>query len=638
MNQKHSSIRRDLMQLVLVISGVVLFLTCAGFFAYDFFSFRESSKERLSTLGEVIAANSTAAVAFDSPEDATEILKALEAEKHIVAAALYDKKGNLFARYPGDYPKYNLPIHPGVDGYRYEKGYLDGFQPVVEENNRLGTLYLQSDMNALYTRFRRYGLIALLVVGLAILVAYLLSAQLQKKISEPILALSKTASAISNDHDYTVRAKWFNDDELGMLTDTFNQMLEQIEKQNAQIISFNHALEQKVSERTMELEQANNELKLRSEFEKTVIDSSVDIIAVFDKDLNYLSLNKSGKKAYKITDEEILGKNLLEVFPQLRTSVTYKYLRQVFETGEMVFDPNYKSNISDLILQNFYIPLFDKDGKVYRAILIGHDITEISRSHEQLKQLNVELEKSNLDLEQFAFIASHDLQEPLRKIQTFAQLLERDVENKDSVKRNLEKIISSAGRMTDLIRAVLNYSRLSSEKGEFEEVDLKQVVDNVKSDLEIKIIEKDAVIETDDLPVIHGNLLQLNQLFLNLVSNSLKFSDKRPEITISSVIIDKKEKNGDNKLGENGKYVELIFKDNGIGFEQSYADRIFTVFQRLHGKQEYPGTGIGLALCKKIVENHEGHISVKSAPNEGTEFTVILPVNLHIDEKKAAIV
>ncbi len=628
MNDNRSAIQRKLMGLVLVTSGVVLLLTCVGFFSYEFFTFRQSSKERLSTLGEVISANSTGALAFDSHENATEILEALKAEEHIVAAGLYDKKGNLFARYPGNFPKYNLPLHPAGDGYNYKNGYLEGFQAVIQENNRLGTLYLRSDMNAIYTRFERYGLISLLVVAVSIFVAFLLSRQLQKKISEPILALAKTASNISNQKDYTVRAKKFDDDELGVLTDAFNQMLIQIEKQNAEILSFNHALELKVNERTLELEQANIELKLRSEFEETVIDSSVDIIAVFDREFNYVSLNKSGKTAFGITDKDVIGKNILEVFPQLKTSVMYHYLQKVFETGEMILDQRYDSHVSDLIMQNFFIPLLDKDNMVYRVLVIGHDITEISKTHEQLKQLNSELEKSNLNLEQFAFIASHDLQEPLRKIQTFSQLLERDLDNKESIKRHLSKIISSAGRMTDLIKAVLNYSRLSNEKGDYEEVDLKQVLDSVTSDLELKIIEKEAVINARDLPVIYGNPLQLTQLFLNLISNSIKFSEKKPEISISSVIIDKREATATDGFNYNGTCVELIFKDNGIGFEQHYAEKIFTVFQRLHGKQDYPGTGIGLALCKKIVDNHDGQISVKSAPGEGTEFKILLPANL----------
>jgi PAS domain S-box-containing protein len=627
MKENYSSIQRKLMRLVLVTSGVVLVLTYIGFFTYEFFTFRTASEERLSTLSDIIATTSTASLAFDSPEDATENLQALSAEEHIVAAALYDKEGHLFARYPANFPKYNLPIHPSKDGLNYTNGQLEGFVSVMRGTKRLGTLYIQSDMQAIYKRFERYGMIALLVIALSVFVAYLLSRQLQKKISEPILALANTARNISEKHDYTVRANKFDNDELGLLTDAFNKMLTQIERQNEEITFFNHALEIKVNERTIELEQANIELKLKSEFEETIIDSSVDIIAVFDKELRYVTLNKYAREVYGLQEKNVIGKHILDVFPQIKTSAMYRNLQNTFQKGEMLLDHYYNSNVSDRVLQNYFIPLRDKDHNVYRVLVIGHDMTEISKAHEKLKLLNKELEKSNLDLEQFAFVASHDLQEPLRKIQTFSQLLNKNLDNKEAVRNYLSKIISSAARMTELIRAVLNYSRLSNEKGAFEEVDLNEVVENITTDLELTIIERKANIGFGKLPVVYGNRLQLSQLFLNLISNSIKFSERHPEISISSHIIDEREVKAANGFKNKHKYAEFTVKDNGIGFEQQYAEKIFTVFQRLHGKQEYPGTGIGLALCKKIVENHYGHISVSSVPSEGTVFTIVLPIN-----------
>src|SRR3954447_16158007 len=162
MKEKQSPIQRKLMRLVLVTLGVVLFLTCLGFFSYEFFTYRQASKERLSTLGEIVASNSTAAIAFENMEDANEMLGALKAEKHIVAAALYDKRGNLFAWYPETIAKYDLPLHPAADGFAYANSFLQGFVPVIENDKRQGTLYLKSDMQAIYQRFERYGLIALL--------------------------------------------------------------------------------------------------------------------------------------------------------------------------------------------------------------------------------------------------------------------------------------------------------------------------------------------------------------------------------------------------------------------------------------------------------------------------------------------
>jgi signal transduction histidine kinase len=179
--------------------------------------------------------------------------------------------------------------------------------------------------------------------------------------------------------------------------------------------------------------------------------------------------------------------------------------------------------------------------------------------------------------------------------------------------------------MTDLIKAVLNYSRLSKTDSEFVAIDLNAVIETIKTDLELLIEEKKAVITTTNLPSIQGIPLQINQLFLNLLSNSLKFSEGAPDINISSSILPESEikKIGFTKNG--AEYIKLVFSDNGIGFEQQYADKIFSIFQRLHTSQ-YAGTGIGLALCKKIVENHGGFITVESEPEKGTSFFIYLPL------------
>ena len=623
MSKTYSPIRKKLMRIVLVTSGVVLFLTCASLFAYEFLTYRQTAKHDLATIAKIIADNSTGSVAFQNSEDANEVLAALQAEKDIVAACLYDRKGNVFAKYPVTISPTLIPKHPKAEGFLFAGGALEGFQPVVQGNSRVGTLWIQSDMKTLYRRLTRYFVIMILAISVSSLMAYLLSQRLQKTILDPIHALADTASTISHQRDYTVRAKKFDEDEIGMLTDAFNQMLTQIEAQNAEITSFSQGLEKKVDERTNQLGIANNELKLKTQFVETIIDSSVDVIAVFDSNFNYVLLNKYGREIYGVKDD-IIGKNIVEVFPKVKDAPMYYDLQRAL-TGERIHDPQYQSRISDRILENFYIPLLDKDNGVYSVLVIGHDITDTVKANEKLLLLNKELEKSNRDLEQFAFVASHDLQEPLRKIQTFSHLIESKLDDKEAIHKYISKVISSAVRMTDLIKSVLNYSRLSNEDEEFEPVDLNIVIENIKSDYEITIAEKEAVIETSKLPVVNGNQLQLNQLFLNLISNSLKFSETQPVISITSHVVEKDQLTSGNGL--DGKYAELTIKDNGIGFEQLYADKVFAVFQRLHNKQQYPGTGIGLALCKKIVDNHRGFISVNSELGKGTTFTIYLPVD-----------
>ena len=228
---KDMPIRRKLMRIIFLISGIVLLVTCITFFIYEFYAFRKTTVEKLSTIGKIISANSTAALAFDNQDDAKEILAALKTEPHIVAAGLYDKNGYLFSHYSSGTGINIVPAKPGLEGYHFIHSHLEGFQPVMLESKQLGTLYLKSDLGAMYERLRLYGLIVALVASLSFLLAYLLSKILQKSISKPVLALAETAKVISNEKDYSVRAVKTGNDEVGALTDAFNNMLVQIQDQ-----------------------------------------------------------------------------------------------------------------------------------------------------------------------------------------------------------------------------------------------------------------------------------------------------------------------------------------------------------------------------------------------------------------------
>ncbi|MBV4356103.1 ATP-binding protein [Pinibacter aurantiacus] len=255
---------------------------------------------------------------------------------------------------------------------------------------------------------------------------------------------------------------------------------------------------------------------------------------------------------------------------------------------------------------------------------------ELQKASEKLEQINTELRRTNKELEQFAFVSSHDLQEPLRKIQTFADLINRNIEQPAfDVKRYLEKINASAERMSILIKDLLNFSKLSKINEEFVQTDLNKILQDVISDFEVLIKQKNAEIKFTSLPIIKAIPLQMNQLFYNLISNGLKFSNReRPVIEIKCAVEEGKNiVNGKCDLAKDQSYLHLSFKDNGIGFDQSYADQIFTIFQRLNNdKQRFSGTGIGLAICKKIVENHRGCIAAHGAENAGATFDIYLPV------------
>jgi signal transduction histidine kinase len=247
------------------------------------------------------------------------------------------------------------------------------------------------------------------------------------------------------------------------------------------------------------------------------------------------------------------------------------------------------------------------------------------------------LNKSNLELEQFAYVASHDLQEPLRKISTFSDRLQMKYKQHlpDEAAQLLERMVSAVGRMRVLINDLLHFSRAGRISPEsIAPVNLNTVLTEVMADLDVSLQEKGAKVNTGALPIIEGNHTALQQLFQNLVSNSVKFSHPgRPlEININSEVITGKDTGFAKENKQNDQFVRITIADNGIGFDQEYAERIFLIFQRLHGMSEYQGTGIGLAICKKIVDTHHGNISALGNPGVGATMIVVLPFKQKWDE------
>ncbi|MFD1141518.1 ATP-binding protein [Larkinella insperata] len=260
--------------------------------------------------------------------------------------------------------------------------------------------------------------------------------------------------------------------------------------------------------------------------------------------------------------------------------------------------------------------------------------TKLEQSQRELQATVSELNRSNAELSQFAYVASHDLQEPLRKIQAFGDLLisqyapKLDEPGADLITR----MQSAAGRMKVLVKDLLSYSRLTTQQQPFEPLNLNQILSEVLVDIETSILQKQATVETQQLPVIQGDPLQLRQLFQNLLSNALKFSNpgQRPVIQITSSLLPADQLPATVVPNGSHTYAFISVTDNGIGFEQKYEDRIFRLFQRLHGNSKYQGTGMGLAICKKVIDNHQGFIAVRSQLNQGSTFMIYLPTESHL--------
>ena len=257
------------------------------------------------------------------------------------------------------------------------------------------------------------------------------------------------------------------------------------------------------------------------------------------------------------------------------------------------------------------------------------EVAERERAQVALEHKAQELVRSNAELEQFAYAAGHDLQEPLRKIQAFGDLVVSkfgDALN-DQGRDYLDRMKGAASRMQILITGLLTFSRITTQAQPYAPVDLQDLTQGVLSDLEVRIEESGGRVDVGDLPVIEADELQMRQLMQNLISNALKFQEpsEPPVVRVASRFINSNNGASDQRPAV-GRLCELTVQDSGIGFDEKYTDRIFGIFQRLHARGAYEGTGIGLATCRKIVERHGGSIQAKSTPGEGATFVVTLPV------------
>jgi signal transduction histidine kinase len=395
-------------------------------------------------------------------------------------------------------------------------------------------------------------------------------------------------------------------------------------------------------------------------FQAIVMESPIPIALLIGRELIITVANEPQLKVWG-KGSHVFGMPLAKAIPEMEGQPFLAILDNVFTTGVTFATDNTPADmVVDGVRKTVYFDFSFKavrneQGVVYGIIATGIDITQqtaarlaLQESEERFRQLSTsldrqvqertqqledsirELKRSNENLQQFAFIASHDLQEPLRKVQQFGDLL------KDQYSHLLgegvtyvERMQNAANRMSTLVKDLLSYSRISTQQETKGVVSLATIVQTVLMNLEVSINESNAMIQVGNLPVVEGDPLQLEQLFQNLISNALKFRKpgNAPQVKIhSSWVAADKLPNSVKSDQRALAYHRIDVIDDGVGFDEKYVNRIFVIFQRLHGKTEFMGTGIGLAICEKVVANHRGTITATSQLGQGSTFSVYLPV------------
>jgi two-component system, chemotaxis family, CheB/CheR fusion protein len=462
-----------------------------------------------------------------------------------------------------------------------------------------------------------------------------------------LAALREDMRTFMEDQEAVIEELQSANEELMSSSEELQSLNEELETSKEEIQSTNEEL----TTLNQELFDRNEQFNLSRIYAESIVATIREPLLVLERNMQVKTANRSFYEKFGLAEEEVEGRSLYSLedgkwdIPALRAALGAVLSREKWIKDVEISYP--LSGAGERILLLNAARIFRQDNSDQLILLAMEDITEVRKRENDhirfseelaiqveertssLNEANAALKNSNENLEQFATIASHDLQEPLRKIRTFAAILnqrhQRDIT--DEARDLLQKISLSAERMSALIRDVLNFSKVL-DASVFESTDLTVVLQNVIRDFDLQIEEKQAEIRYVPFPAVHAVPLQMNQLFYNLLGNALKFSRTGvpPVIDIYSRMLTAEELKAHPQLDSQVAYCEIIFADQGIGIDPKFAERVFLIFQRLNTRQHFEGTGIGLALCKRIVTNHHGEIYVRSNENGGTLFHILLPV------------
>ena len=613
------SVRVKLLVAVLLTSIVALLVNGVALLFYDLRSYRETGAYDMATQAELIGRATTAALQFDDPEFAANNLALLRVRPRVRAAALYNSRGVVFARYfRSDAAQDNLPRLPEADRVAVAGDRMIVFRRVVDNDEIIGTVYLAADFD-IYPRLASYAAIAGSVMLMALIVSLLLSAWLQGAITRPIVGIARLARKVVEQRDYTVRAQKSTDDEVGVLVDAFNDMLSEIERRTAALEHSKTQLEREAAER------GEAELALRTSEERyrSLVVVSAQIVWTADAQGQVVEPLTTWQAYTGQADGEMTGLGHTNAIHPDERAGALELWRHAVEAGAP-FATEFRLRRRDGVYRWFAargVPVRRADGSIKEWVGTCTDIDDQKIAAEEIQRLNEELEQrvrqrtaqledKNRELEAFSYSVSHDLRAPLRAIDGFSQALVEDFGGQidEEAKRYLSRIRSATQRMGQLIDDLLTLSRISRVELAWSTVDLSAMARQIIDELRHRDARRTVEVSIWDDITVQGDPRLLRIALENLIGNAWKFTAKTsaPRIEFGA-------------LEDHGQSTYFI-RDNGAGFDMAHAGNLFGAFQRLHAVTDFPGTGIGLATVQRIVHRHSGRIWSNAQRGKGATF------------------
>ena len=608
------SIKNKQVLIMTVISAISLSMAGGAFLALETHEFHRSRINETSALAQVVGDNTKAAISFDNADSARATLSALNAHPDVLYAAVLLTDGTLFADYQRDPAGAKITPDPELPVYAQliEHGELKLTRGITLNGRHIGHIYILTDLSVLYARLKQYTEVLIVILLATLLVSLMLGTLLQRVITNPILHLAETSQTVTEKNDYSIRAAQASRDEIGHLIASFNNMLSQIENRDAA------------------LSRSHDELAKLGAQNELILNAAGEGICGIDREGLITFANPAAAHMLKRPQGRMIGAHVHEVFHSRIGSVDEGPCEACARLLDGQWHHLDRESFTWPDGETFHVelistPIIQDGGRHTGTVLTFNDITRRVEAEQKLQTYAKRLAESNEELQKFAYVASHDLQEPLRKVRAFGdRLTERYRDDLDErAQLYIERMQKAAERMQNLVHDLLMFSRVAQQDRPLKAIDLNRVVEQAISDLEIPIEQTGARIDYEPLPTVNADRSQMCQVFQNLLSNAIKFQKpgEPPRVSIrAETVVGPPDENGEHET-----FWQIHIEDQGIGFDEKYNQRIFEVFQRLQGQSDASGTGIGLAICKKIVERHGGTIQASGQPGVGACFTLSLP-------------